>query len=70
MRWLGKLGLILNWIGVIIWIVTLDISCSYCKAGLYWSPSWKLLGLVITGYLAIATGFFLNFYGIINSNDE
>ena len=48
--------LILEWIGILIWIASLRISYSYGKKGIYWTDSWELIALIIVGYLFIVSG--------------
>jgi len=39
MKWTHVLSLILQWIGIVIWIASLGISYSYGKKGIYWTDS-------------------------------
>ena len=48
--------LILEWIGILIWIASLRISYSYGKKGIYWTDSLELIVLLIVGYLFIVIG--------------
>jgi len=56
MKWTHVLSLILEWIGIVIWIASLGISYSYGKKGIYWTDSWELMALIIVGYLFIVNG--------------
>jgi len=54
MKWIYVLSVVLDWIGVVIWMVSLDISYLYCKKGIHWTDSVELIALVIVGYLIFA----------------
>ena len=57
---IGILGFILKCMGLVTWIVTLDISYSYGKTELFWASSWKLMALMILGYLFIVSGAYID----------
>jgi len=63
MKWIYVLSVILDWIGVVIWMASLDISYSYCKDGIYWGNSWELIALVIAGFLIFVTSKMIWDYG-------
>jgi len=54
MKWIFLLSVVLDLIGVVIWMASLDISYSYCKDGICWRDSWELVALLIVGYLIFA----------------